>query len=243
MRQVLLGKANVGKSSLVIRFVTGKFMDHMESTIGGTDEQPYNSPPTHACCRTPMHRTDWVTRTEHRPSVKLNHLRLDNLTAWFLAMYIACSSFGHCKFHYLDILFAVMLSLLLASFFTKTFKVDDEDVTFEIWDTAGQGWCWHRTYCILRVLFPSLVALACPTHLTPTFPVYFRKLMIVEHNRTVSQFSTHVLPRREGGHRCLRRHRCGSYGIYTRHSAFFCMSRVRCYHLLPSLRLASGWGQ
>merc|ERR1719163_1261587 len=56
---VLLGKANVGKSSLVIRFVTGKFMDHMESTIG-------------------------------------------------------------------------------ASFFTKTFKVDDEDVTFEIWDTAGQ---------------------------------------------------------------------------------------------------------
>ena len=58
MRQVLLGKANVGKSSLVIRFVTGKFMDHMESTIGGTDEQPYNSPPTHACCRTPMHRTD-----------------------------------------------------------------------------------------------------------------------------------------------------------------------------------------
>ena len=58
MRQVLLGKANVGKSSLVIRFVTGKFMDHMESTIGGTDEQPYNSPPTHACCRTPMYQTD-----------------------------------------------------------------------------------------------------------------------------------------------------------------------------------------
>ena len=33
----------------------------------------------------------------------------------------------------------VMYSGALASFFTKTFKVDDEEVTFEIWDTAGQG--------------------------------------------------------------------------------------------------------
>ena len=51
LRQVLLGKANVGKSSLVIRFVTGKFMDHMESTIGGTYEQPCNPSPTLHCYR------------------------------------------------------------------------------------------------------------------------------------------------------------------------------------------------
>ena len=33
---VLLGESGVGKSTLVIRFVKGKFNEFQESTIGGT---------------------------------------------------------------------------------------------------------------------------------------------------------------------------------------------------------------
>lgn len=32
---VLLGESSVGKSSLVLRFVKGQFLDFQESTIGG----------------------------------------------------------------------------------------------------------------------------------------------------------------------------------------------------------------
>lgn len=39
---VLLGESSVGKSSLVLRFVKGQFLDFQESTIGG--EFSFSSP-------------------------------------------------------------------------------------------------------------------------------------------------------------------------------------------------------
>lgn len=36
---VLLGESAVGKSSLVLRFVKGQFVDYQESTIGGNEKR------------------------------------------------------------------------------------------------------------------------------------------------------------------------------------------------------------
>jgi GTPase SAR1 family protein len=105
---VLLGESGVGKSTLVIRFVKGKFNEFQESTIGGTHLLPPPTTKFTICARVgPRRGILFVRLLTLFPSPPLPRLPLSTFS----------SSSSSCT----------------AAFLTQTVVVDDTTVKFEIW--------------------------------------------------------------------------------------------------------------